>query len=180
MKLNSLTLAATVAFAALALPAQAATYAYSGDTTGGPTFNRPFTLTALSGVGTEIEYSALTFSVSTSGSYAFSSEAIGGWDNFIILYSGSFNPASALTNAVALNDDDPANGIGFSALSFSLTAGSNYVLVTTGYEDGFDFGAFSNTITGPGSITPVPEPSSYALFALGLAGFAALKRRKMH
>jgi PEP-CTERM motif len=160
----------------------AVTFTTTGATTlTGPTYNRPVTLTLLSGVGTAVHYNALSFAVSTSGSYDFLSLAAAGWDNFLALYTPSFSPAAGLGNLVALNDDFPGAGIGTAGFTFALTSGTNYVLVTTGFGNN-DVGAFTNTITGPGSVIPsaIPEPGSYALMALGMLaiGFASLKRKK--
>jgi hypothetical protein len=173
MKLSSLALA--VASLAAAGAAQAATYNFDGDTTGGPTYNRALAgdpPTGLSAVGTDVAYSTFAFSVDTAGSYDFLSTAAG-WDNFTFLYSGSFNPADALSNAIVGNDDLVT--IGISGFSTALATGTTYIYVTTGFSN-TDQGLFSNSITGPGTVAAVPEPESYALMALGL-GAIALGRR---
>ena len=168
-----------VAFASFLIAtgaAQAVTYNYAGNTTGAPTYNRAFEdFSGLSALGSAVNYQALTFSVTASGSYSFVSDATGGWDNFLFLYGPTFNPAAALTNGLIANDD--SSGIGHSGFTYSLTAGASYVVVTTGFESGVDFGAYANSITGPGSVSVVPEPGTYGLMALGLAvvGFADRK-----
>jgi PEP-CTERM motif len=172
MKLLSVSFA--VVSLMLAGSAQAITYTGATSLTG-PTFNRPLaTLTGLSAVGTAVHYDAYTFTVPTTGSYNFLSLATGAWDNFLILYSPTFVPTAGLTNAVAANDDGPPPaGIGSAGFTFNLTAGTSYTLVTTGFGNN-DVGAFTNTINA------VPEPTTYALMALGLAaiGFASLKRKQ--
>jgi PEP-CTERM motif len=171
----------TLAFAALlglSGAAQAATYNYSGDTTGAPTYNRAFSdFSGLSGLGSAVNYQTLEFTVTATGSYDFVSTA-SGWDNFLFLYGPSFNPATPLVNGLIANDD-LAGTIGSSGFSFSLNAGASYIVVTTGFESGLDFGAYANSITGPGSVNVVPEPGTYGLMALGLAvvGFAARRSR---
>jgi hypothetical protein len=174
-KISSLAFAALMATTGAA---QAVTYNYAGDTTGAPTYNRAFEdFSGLSGLGSAVNYQTLSFSVTASGSYSFVSDATGGWDNFLFLYGPTFNPAAALTNGLIANDD--SSGIGHSGFTFSLTAGASYVVVTTGFETGVDFGAYANSITGPGSVTVVPEPGTYGLMALGLAmvGFAARRSK---
>ena len=172
-------IAAAVGLLALVGSAQAVTYNYGGNTTGAATYNRAFEdFSGLSALGQGVNYQTLIFSVTASGTYAFTSTATGGWDNFIFLYSPSFNPSAALTNGVIANDD--SSGIGFSGFSTGLTAGTNYVLVTTGFEGGVDFGAYTNSITGVGSVNVVPEPGTYGLMALGMAviGVAVRRRRQ--
>jgi len=173
----------TLAFAALlgvTGAAQAATYNYTGNTTGAPTYTRSFfDFSGLSPSGANVNYQTLEFTVTASGSYNFLSAASGGWDNFLFLYGPSFNPASPLVNGLVGNDDF-GGSIGTSGFSFTLTAGSTYVAVTTGFEGGLDFGAYANSITGPGDVNVVPEPGTYGLMALGLAvvGFAARRSQR--
>lgn len=163
-------------FAGLTQSAQASIYTYTGDTTGGPTFNRPFeNLSDLSGVGTEVNYSAFTFTVDTSGEYSFLQTA-DQFDGMIFIYEGSFNPADPLTNSLGGNDDLLTTST--SGLAGLLDAGVAYVLVTTSYYNG-DAGAFSVTIGGPGLVSAVPEPSTYLMLALGLAAIAYTQRRKL-
>ena len=125
--------------------ASAKAQTYSGDTTGKPVFNRPVSLTALSTVGTAVHYETYSFVPATTGSYRIRSIAAGlSWDNYVLVYQTSFNPASPLTNLVALNDDfGPFGSAGFRAQA--LTGGTTYIIVTTGY-DNTDFGAYTNSI----------------------------------
>ena len=180
MKLNPtlLALAAAAVFAG-----QANAIVVVGTTTGGPTWNRPVAGTPptppLSGVGTAVRYTVLPFTVSAAGSYVFQSTATDplNWDNYAFLYQTAFNPASPFTNVLVGNDDNIA--IGSAGFTYALATGTNYFFITTGFAN-TDFGAYSNSITGPGTVTvtAVPEPETYALMALGLAGVLAAARRR--
>jgi hypothetical protein len=173
IKLSTLTVAALLVTTGAA---QAVTYNYVGNTTGAPTYNRAFEdFSDLSSLGSNVNYQKLEFSVSVTGMYDFVSAATGGWDNFLFLYGPTFNPATPLLNGLIGNDD--SGGIGNSGFSFNLTAGNSYVLVTTGFETGIDFGAYANSITGAGTVSVVPEPGTYGLMALGLAMFGFAMRR---
>jgi uncharacterized repeat protein (TIGR01451 family) len=114
-----------------------------------PTYNRTVEgCTSLSGVGTDVSYSAKTFTVDTAGNYDIESEQTG-FDGMIFLYTGTFNPSSAVTNCTEGNDD--SSGVGFSAIvGAPLVTGTSYTVVTTSFDIG-ETGTFTNTITGPGS-----------------------------
>ena len=104
---------------------------------------------------------------------------------FTVSELGTYSLTLLSSNALAAND----NGGGFptSLINITLSPGVSYLVVLTGFSND-DFGAFTLTFTGPGTITntsapsvaPVPEPSTMMLLGAGLAGFAAklLRRRK--
>jgi hypothetical protein len=170
--------AAALALMVAAAPSQAGITTFTGDTSSGPTFNRAFEdLSGLSEVGTAVKYSLYTFTVSAGGDYTFVTTTAS-YDPFVFLYSPSFAPASALTNAIIGNDD--LLGFTTSGFTASLLAGTSYTFVNTGFGN-TDFGAFSTTIGGPGNVIPaaIPEPGPYALLALGLAAIGLVRQRRM-
>jgi len=132
-------------------------FTFFATTTDRSTFNRPYDNGTsgppayLSAIGTAVKYVSQSFLVSSSGTYTISSTATtpANWDNFIILYSGSFNAATPLANAVTLNDD--LNGV-VGRAGFTNT----------------DSGTAANVITGLGAITLSPEPGTMFMIASGL------------
>ncbi len=167
----------------VATPAMAGTTIFTGDTTGGPTFNRPVSgtpPTGLSGVGTAVRYVVTPFTVSATGAYSFLNESR--YDNYLGIHAGSFNPLNALENAVAYDDDFAGLNSGFAGLN--LMAGTSYFAITSGFQNS-DFGAYTLTVSGLGDITgetvaAVPEPGIWAMMILGF-GFVGsmLRRRKL-
>lgn len=175
-----------LALGALVVAAPAAAQTFTGTTTlTDPTFNRTLSGTPPTGLSTSgvgVHYNVLPFSVTASGSYSFLLTGVTptNWDTFLALYSGSFVPTSALTNVVAANDD--LNGIGTSGFTVSLTTGTSYFGVITGFGPNH-VGAWSLAITGPGTAVPagagaVPEPASWALMILGFGAMGATMRRR--
>jgi PEP-CTERM motif len=162
--------------------AYAATIGFSGDTTGGPTYNRPVAgnpPTALSGVGTAVHYQVLGFTVSTNETYSVETTSASFGDTFITLYSGSFDSNNPLTNALVADDDGGTGSL--SLFSRSLAAATQYYLVVTSFSN-VEFGTFTGTISAESGTATldqsnnVPVPSSFALLALG--GLAFLRRRR--
>lgn len=145
---------------------------FTGDTTGGSTWNRliggnpPVTI---SGFATAVRYEAIQFTVDGNGSYVFQSTA--NWDNYSFLYHTSFNPLAQLNNVLIGNDDNPQPGL--SGFTYALTAGTQYWIVQTGFDNN-SYGAYSTTITGPGNVSlgtaSVPDSlaSGAALFAVSI------------
>lgn len=167
-------IAATTLLVGIVHTAKADIVTYTGDTTGGPTWNRPVeSLTDLSAVGTDVAYQTLTLQASVDGAYSFLSSA--GFDQLIFLYANAFDAANPLANGVIGNDDlINTSTSGFEA---ELLAGVTYYFVTTAFSNG-DAGAYSVTIAGPGLVSAVPEPSAWLMLAMGLAAVTYAQRRK--
>lgn len=177
---------ATLVFAlaaTVAAPAFAGTTVFTGDTTGGPTYNRTLIgkpPTGLSGAGTAVRYVVTPFTVSLSGNYNFNNTSV--YDNFLTVYRNAFSPQAPLINALEADDDD---GPGANALisNLGLLAGVSYFAVSTSFSNA-NFGAFTLTVDGPGNIIGaggpgVPEPATWAMLIFGFAGIgAALRRRR--
>jgi hypothetical protein len=165
--------------------------AYSGDTTGGISWDRPFAGgTCCSGLG-PVVLSVEQFTVSADDTCNVGSVQ-NGWDGYLFVYANAFDPLNQTVNFVAGNDDG-GGGIGTSDINaVALTGGTTYFVVTTGFQAG-DEGTFTNTITCPvanvtiGAGAPfvppatLPTLSQTALLALGLLigflGFVAVRRR---
>lgn len=149
---------------------------FVGTTAGAPTYNRGVGCSSLSGVGTATPYNAQTFTVPTSGLHNILSVQ-DGWDGYLHLYQGSFTAGTPLVNCIASNDDSPS--IGQSQILVSLTAGTTYVLVTSGFNNS-DAGAFTNTVSSLIS-PPVPTLSfvnvALMAFAVAVLGFFVQRRR---
>ncbi|GGY69907.1 PEP-CTERM sorting domain-containing protein [Pseudoduganella albidiflava] len=174
-KFFSAALAACALFTGFASTASAEFFSHVGDSTGAPTWDVD---AAFNGVGTAVPYQAFDFHVDTDGRYLFLAAAR--FDSMIILYEGGFDASAPNDNLIRFNDDIlTPNTSGFQA---ELTAGLQYTFVITGFNDS-EFGAYSFTIGGPGSIMPgpvaaVPEPSTWLMLGLGLAAVGFTARRK--
>jgi hypothetical protein len=172
MKLHALALATAAVLGMGA--AQADTIALTGAIAlTDPTFNRPFLLGTLSSVGTAVHYDAFSFIGVSPGTYSFTmvSGPVASFDTFLALYAGGFNPAAPLSNLMALNDD-LAGSLTTSGFTFTLVATTVYTVVSTAYSN-TGVGNYTTTIT-----STVPEPESYALFAVGLIGMTAWLRKR--
>lgn len=123
---------------------EAATTFY-GSNQGQPTFNRPSGLATLS--GNIVRYSVQPFFPNEDAQCFIESIQEGpDFDGVILLYRNGFNPASPLTNLIAISDDGPDFDIGESHIDARpLLFNDNYYLVTAGYNN-LDIGTFSNMV----------------------------------
>lgn len=100
-------------------------------------------------------YQAFPFYVSADGSYTLTVTAAnlaGSSDTFMILYQGSFDPASPLTGCLAINDDGGgALGLKSQIPNYALTANTQYTMVISSFGQNKS-GTFSGTISGPGDV----------------------------
>ena len=112
--------------------------------------------------------------------YSFSIAALGnvsgGLVDFLVFQWNDVNLSSVVVSGLGQvrSDSTPANGFSFAGL-----AAGNYDLAVSGYLDRRQpLGGYSGSISSVAA--PVPEPETYAMLMLGLAGvgFAARRRNK--
>ncbi len=143
---------------------------YSGDNTGGPTFNRPLAMNqggvcANSGTGTAVKYVAHTFTAPVSGDYVFSTCGGATFDTFLSLYQSPFNPAGLCAGNTLIESSDDVCGAQ-STVTATLVGGTTYVLVVSGFSN-TDAGPYTVTSTTPSN--PVPGIEWYTAATGGTA-----------
>jgi hypothetical protein len=133
------------------------------------TYNRPVTCSSLSGVGTAVALDTVVITNNSPGTanVVIFSSLIGGGpcgdpnDTFFTLYNGVFNPASSLTNCVAVNDDISGASNRCSQLTFSIPVGETRTVAISGFNNAASGGLFSYQINFTGT-TPV-ELTDYSV-----------------
>jgi outer membrane autotransporter protein len=137
-----------------------------------------YDVSQLTGSGFNYNYAAQLFTPSTSGSYTFGM-ASAGVDTVMILYSGSFNPATPGTNAIALDDDSDGLGAGgvvmgtcggsaglCPKMTEALTANTDYYVVISTFGNNqpvvlpIEFYVYGEPV-GVGGLPPPPALSVY-------------------
>ena len=132
---------------------------FSGDNTGGPTYNRGVAMIqggtcTNSGTGTAVKYVAHSFVAPVTGTYTFSTCGNATWDTFLSLYQDPFNPAGLCAgNTLVASADD--NCAAQSTVTANLIGGTNYTLVVSGFAN-TDVGAYTVISTNP-TLTPNVE-----------------------
>lgn len=178
------TMLAAALLAATTSPALAATLVVPGNTTGGPTFNRPVTPTIKSTVGTSVAFQITEFVVDTTGTYTLTLVAQArAYDPFLVLYNGGFDPDKPLVDLIALDDDIVPGNLTTSQIIVDLELGRGYQAVVTGF-DNIDFGAYTLTFDGPGEIfadngSAVPEPATWGMMLIGFGLVGASLRYRL-
>jgi len=144
---------------------------YSGDNTGGPTYNRAVPMNQggtcfNSNVGTAVQYTTHNFVAPASGSYVFSMCGNATWDTVLALYQAPFNPAGLCAgNTLIEAGDDDCPAAAQSEVTVTLVQGTAYTLVVSGYSN-TDAGAYTITSTSP--VAP-PSVEWYTTPTLGSA-----------
>ncbi len=160
-KLTAFLGALVLAVLFIAAPASAqVVFNFNGDTTGDPTFARPFTVgdgtagsCSLSGFGNAVPYEATSFTPANSGVYDIEvSSTDDTYDEYIHLYNGVFDPANPCVNLIALDDQ---GGAGSLIEDVELNGGTMYTIVVDGFGND-DFGPYTGTVTRTGDIPPDP------------------------
>ena len=152
-----------------------------GDTRGGPTLRRPRTVgtgqagsCSLSASATAVPYVAIPFTVAAAGAYTLTIQdgATPGYDSYLLLHRGAYDPAQPCLGLLAINDD------GTSAPDDAQIAGvplddapGDYTLVVTGFGND-DAGAYTGDVVGPAAVSFAPvsgeaAPAAGARLSLG-------------
>jgi hypothetical protein len=115
--------------------------------------------------------------------YSFSISALGnvtgGLVDFLLFQENDVNLSSATVSGAGYSKSDTNVADGFSF--FGLSAGSYDLAVSGHLGRGEFFGGYTGAISSTATVAaPVPEPETYAMLMLGLAGvgFAARRRNK--
>ncbi len=126
------------------------------------TYNRPVSCAALSGVGIAVAYDTVTINNPTgaAANVVVTGTAPGGGvcgndrDTVFTLYDTTFNPASPLSNCLAVHDDIGGASNRCSTLSFSVPAGGTRIVAVAGFNNAaLATGQFAYEISFAGTAT---------------------------
>lgn len=147
-----------------------ATTPFSGDNTGGPTWDRPFTVgngtsgsCSISGSG-PVSSEVIEFHVDTTGLYTVYA-AWTGYDGYLHIYETAFDPLDQCVNLIALDDDGPGGTADSEIVDVTLTAGVQYFLIASGFSAGAQ-GPFTGTFNGVGTATLGVVPVELQSFSI--------------
>ena len=143
---------------------------------GSTTFSRPFTdgdgTAGSCATRTDAQaYDAVTVTVSATGPYTVTADW-DGYDGYLLLYGGPFDPAQPCRNLIGRDDDfdlgDGEGALGGSQIeSAFLDQGGTYTIVATTFSAGAT-GGYELSVVGNGAVNfPVSTEGSAAEFALG-------------
>lgn len=144
--IRRMSLGLTLALCVAALAQADAGFTFYASTVGGPSYNRPNAVGVPS--TTSAHYAVVGFYPNEDTDCTIYSTQEGtSYDGHLALYQNSFNPASPLTNLVAVNDDffyfDGGFGVGTSRIQdIPLTWIDNWILVVSGFNSD-DAGTFN-------------------------------------
>lgn len=194
---TSLRATALAAGLVLASASQAASFNFESTTAGlqGPSLvmtDSGLTVTITRIGGADVEIRDLSFDGRTPG--AFGARTLSPFNNtgagaFLLTFSGAisaisvdvgdFAPSDAdsftLTAGTGMDSGSQSGSTGFPTYStLSVTGVNTFTAVLSGGSAGFPQSVFWDNL----NVTAVPEPSTYALMALGLAGVGAVARRR--
>ncbi|MEM6325694.1 MAG: T9SS type A sorting domain-containing protein, partial [Bacteroidota bacterium] len=127
----------------------------SGDTSDDPTYARVDIFAdpcATSSTGNGVKYEVIPFMVDTAGDYTITTNyLVAGFDGFLFLYEGAFNPDDPCANLIAASDD--FNDTSDSQIADeSLMTETQYFIVVTGFSATSttpDEGEYDGLVEGP-------------------------------
>ena len=139
------------AAAVVATSVQAQTITVNGDTTGGPTWNGPQDPgTGFINQCSACPFETINITIVDPGSFRAEIVSVSvGFDTYLHLYQGSFDPSNPLVNLVGVDDDGGAgllSEISVAAGDGPFTAGP-HILVVNGYNNS-DFGTYVLELDG--------------------------------
>ena len=151
----------------------------ASDVSTGPQWDRPYFIAGVSTLG-PVNYDVFAFTPEVSGGYTFDSVVSQG-DGFTFLYEGDFDPDAPLDNLLdyGLGNGNAPNGAadGQSLIESLLFADTTYYFVTSQFAANSGPQSYVTTVTGPGNLLAIPEPTTVTLLATATLGLLSRRRR---